>query len=131
MICSLPLHLASDCRKPGFWNTVKSFFSISRCEWLSFNASRKIIVACGGAVATSTVAADAIRELCKKNNIDADVEQMRIIEIASNLDGVDLVVTTMRIKPDFSTPYVNGMAFLTGINQEATEKKILDVLTKK
>ena len=56
---------------------------------------------------------------------------MRIIEIASNLDGVDLVVTTMRIKPDFSTPYVNGMAFLTGINQEATEKKILDVLTKK
>ncbi|RHM54060.1 PTS galactitol transporter subunit IIB [Mitsuokella sp. AF33-22] len=92
---------------------------------------KKIIVACGGAVATSTVAADAIRELCKKNNIDADVEQMRIIEIASNLDGVDLVVTTMRIKPDFSTPYVNGMAFLTGINQEATEKKILDVLTKK
>ena len=91
---------------------------------------KKIIVACGGAVATSTVAADAIRDLCKENGIDADVQQTRIIEIESNLAGVDLVVTTMRIKPSFDTPYVNGMAFLTGINKEATEQKILDVLKK-
>ncbi len=89
---------------------------------------KKIIVACGGAVATSTVAADAIRELCKDKGIDAEVQQMRIIEIESSLDGVDLVVTTMRIKPTFSTPYVNGMAFLTGINKEKTEQQILDVL---
>lgn len=89
---------------------------------------KKIIVACGGAIATSTVAADAIRELCKNNGIQADVVQMRVIEIANNLDGVDLVVTTMRIKPDFDVPYVNGMAFLTGINKDATEEKILSYL---
>ncbi len=89
---------------------------------------KKIIVACGGAVATSTVAADAIRELCKNNGIAAEVTQMRIIEIKNNLSGVDLVVTTMRIKPDFDVPYVNGMAFLTGINLEATEEKILSYL---
>lgn len=89
---------------------------------------KKIIVACGGAVATSTVAADAIRELCANNGIAADVVQMRVIEIENNLDGVDLVVTTMRIKTDFGVPYVNGMAFLTGINKEATEEKILSYL---
>ncbi len=89
---------------------------------------KKIIVACGGAVATSTVAADAIRDLCKNNGIQADVVQMRVIEIANNLNGVDLVVTTMRIKPNFDVPYVNGMAFLTGINKEATEEKILSYL---
>ena len=89
---------------------------------------KKIIVACGGAVATSTVAADAIRDLCKNNGIQADVVQMRVIEIANNLNGVDLVFTTMRIKPDFDVPYVNGMAFLTGINKEATEEKILSYL---
>ena len=44
------------------------------------------------------------------------------------LDGVDLVVTTMRIKPTFDTPYVNGMAFLTGINRAETEEKILSIL---
>ena len=37
-------------------------------------AKKKIIVACGGAVATSTVAADAVRDLCKANGIDADVQ---------------------------------------------------------
>lgn len=89
---------------------------------------KKIIVACGGAVATSTVAADAIRELCANNGIKAEVIQMRIIEIENNLDGVDLVVTTMRIKAKFDVPYVNGMAFLTGINREATEEKILSYL---
>ena len=89
---------------------------------------KKIIVACGGAVATSTVAADAIRKHNKNNGIQADVVQMRVIEIANNLNGVDLVVTTMRIKPDFDVPYVNGMAFLTGINKEATEEKILSYL---
>lgn len=93
-------------------------------------AKKKIIVACGGAVATSTVTADAVRDLCKANGIDADVQQMRIIEIEGNLAGVDLVITTMRIKPTWSTPYVNGMAFLTGINKEATEQKILDILKK-
>ena len=46
---------------------------------------KKIIVACGGAVATSTVAADAIRDLCKKHGIAADVQQMRIIEIGMSM----------------------------------------------
>lgn len=76
------------------------------------------------------MAADAVRDLCKANGIDADVQQMRIIEIESNLSGVDLVITTMRIKPTFDTPYVNGMAFLTGINKEKTEQKILEILKK-
>ena len=90
---------------------------------------KKVIVACGGAIATSTVAANAIRELCKANGVDVDILQIRMSEIESSLDGVDLVVTTMRVKKDFgSVPYVNGMAFLTGINKEATEEKILSYL---
>lgn len=89
---------------------------------------KKIIVACGGAVATSTVAAAAIRELCAKNNIPIEIMQIRMNEIESNLDGVDLIVTTMRIKKDFGKPYVNGMPFLSGINVEATEEKILSYL---
>ena len=89
---------------------------------------KKIIVACGGAVATSTVAADSIRDLFKSHGIAADVQQMRIIELDDAAAGADLVVTTMRIKPTFDAPYVNGMAFLTGMNREATEEKILSIL---
>ena len=89
---------------------------------------KKVIVACGGAVATSTVAANAIKELCKAHNIPIEIVQIRISEIEGNLDGVDLIVTTMRVKKNYGKPYVNGMAFLTGMNLEATEQKILDVL---
>ena len=39
---------------------------------------KKVIVACGGAVATSTIAANAIVELAKENNIDIEIAQVRI-----------------------------------------------------
>ena len=54
---------------------------------------KKVIVACGGAVATSTIAANAIVELAKENNIDIEIAQVRISEIASNLPA-DLIGTT-------------------------------------
>lgn len=57
-----------------------------------------------------------------------EIIQIRMSEIESNLDGVDLIVTTMRIKKDFGKPYVNGMAFLSGINKETTEEQILSYL---
>ncbi|EAA8480984.1 PTS galactitol transporter subunit IIB, partial [Salmonella enterica subsp. enterica] len=38
---------------------------------------RKVIVACGGAVATSTLAAEEIKELCEANNITLDLVQCR------------------------------------------------------
>ncbi|MCQ4010618.1 hypothetical protein FK521_28220, partial [Klebsiella pneumoniae] len=34
---------------------------------------RKVIVACGGAVATSTMAAEEIKELCADHNIELDL----------------------------------------------------------
>ena len=84
---------------------------------------KKVIVACGGAVATSTVAANAIRELCAAHDIPVEILQIRMNEIESQLDGVDLIVTTMRVKKDFGKPYV-----LSGVRVEETEQKILDVL---
>ena len=39
---------------------------------------RKIIVACGGAVATSTMAAEEIKELCQNHNIPVELIQCRV-----------------------------------------------------
>lgn len=41
---------------------------------------RKVIVACGGAVATSTMAAEEIKELCDANHIELDLVQCRVTE---------------------------------------------------
>lgn len=91
-------------------------------------SKKKIVVACGGAVATSTVAAEKIRTLLKNNNIDADVVQCRIAEIPTNAEKANLIVTTARVDRDYGVPVVHGIAFISGVNMAATEKKILDAL---
>lgn len=87
-----------------------------------------ILVACGGAVATSTLAADRVRELCRTNGITADVQQCRISELASRADTADLIVTTAKVSRDYGVPVIHGIAFVSGINIEQTEAKILEVL---
>lgn len=89
---------------------------------------KKVIVACGGAVATSTVAANKIVDLCKENGVDVEIIQCRISEIKSYLDGVSLVVPTSRLKQDLGVPVISGMPFISGIGEEELKKKILDVL---
>ena len=88
---------------------------------------KKVIVACGGAVATSTNAANKVVELCKKNNIDVEICQIRISEIESNLPA-DLIVPTSKVKRDYGVPLITGMPFISGMGVEKTEAAILKVL---
>lgn len=53
---------------------------------------RKIIVACGGAVATSTMAAEEIKELCQNHNIPVELIQCRVNEIETYMDGVQVCI---------------------------------------
>ena len=89
---------------------------------------KKILVACGGAVATSTIAAQKIREMLDEAGVKADVMQCRISELQSNLQGTDLIVTTAKVTRDYGVPIIHGVAFITGINVDLTKQKILDVL---
>ena len=68
---------------------------------------KKVIVACGGAVATSTIAANKGVELCKKNGIDVEICQIRISEIESNLSGAVLIVPTSKVKRDYGIPVIS------------------------
>ncbi|MBF0778845.1 PTS galactitol transporter subunit IIB [Streptococcus cuniculi] len=90
---------------------------------------KKVIVACGGAVATSTVAANRIKELCTNNGIDLNLVQCRVNEIESHLSGTDLICTTMRVKKTYGAiPVLTVMGFISGINEEKLEEDILGYL---
>lgn len=90
---------------------------------------RKIIVACGGAVATSTMAAEEIKELCEANNIRVELVQCRVNEIETYMDGVDLICTTAKVDRTFGDiPVVHGMPFISGVGIEALQQKILTIL---
>ncbi|MDY0970860.1 PTS galactitol transporter subunit IIB [Siccibacter turicensis] len=90
---------------------------------------RKVIVACGGAVATSTLAAQEIQELCDEYQIALELVQCRVNEIDTYLDGVDLICTTARVDRTFGdVPVVHGMPFVSGVGIEALRQKILILL---
>lgn len=91
---------------------------------------KRVLVACGGAVATSTLAADRVRQLCKENGIAVDVQQCRISELGGRAEQADLIVTTAKVSRDYGVPVIHGIAFVSGINVEQTEANILEVLGK-
>ena len=95
-------------------------------------AKKKVIVACGGAVATSTITANKVVELAKENGIDIEICQIRISEIASNLDSnTVLIVSTSRVKRDYGVPLISGMPFISGVKLEETKAAILKVLKER
>ncbi|WP_018924606.1 PTS sugar transporter subunit IIB [Salsuginibacillus kocurii] len=93
-------------------------------------AKKKVLVACGAGVATSTVVNGAIEELAKDNNLDVDLVQIKIAEVEGHVDTADLLVTTAMTKKEYPFPVINAQSFLTGINMEGTKQEIVDALKK-
>lgn len=91
---------------------------------------KTILVACAGAVATSTVAAQKIRELCAREKIPVEVIQCRVSELSANSDRADVIVTTSKVTKDFGKPLISGIAFISGVGLEKTEKSIIEALKK-
>ncbi|MEZ9450609.1 PTS galactitol transporter subunit IIB [Vibrio splendidus] len=93
--------------------------------------TKTIIVACGGAVATSTMAAEEIKDLCKENGISIEIIQCRVSEIESNLsDDIALICTTARLDKEFGDiPIFHGMPFISGVGIEKLKEDILNVLS--
>ena len=86
---------------------------------------KKVIVACGGAIATSTIAGQKVKELSVKINIPVEIVQCRISEIDAFLNGI---ITTSKVRKEYGIPLLHGMPFVSGIGVEALEEKITKVL---
>ena len=89
---------------------------------------KKILVACGAGIATSTVVCGKVEQLVKDNNIDAEIIQCKIAEVASKQDEADLIVSTTILPTTYKIPAIIATSYITGINTKALEQKILDHL---
>lgn len=87
-----------------------------------------VLVACGTAIATSTVVAISIEEAMKERGIPVTTRQCKAAEVGGRLEGVDLVVTTTSLNGNFGVPVIQTLAFLTGIGKQDVIDKIADVL---
>ncbi|WP_203623665.1 MULTISPECIES: PTS sugar transporter subunit IIB [unclassified Lacticaseibacillus] len=92
---------------------------------------KRVLVACGNGIATSTVVASKIRDYLQEKGIQADTTQTRLTEVPGKVEGYDLLVTTGEYDGDTKgVPYIKGMSLLTGIGADDTLKAIGDQLSK-
>ncbi|HZW03810.1 MAG TPA: PTS sugar transporter subunit IIB [Anaerolineaceae bacterium] len=90
---------------------------------------KMILIACGTAVATSTVVAKAIEEACKQAGIPIRTRQCKASEVPALVQqGADLVVTTTPVPNNLGIPVIQGLPFLTGIGKDAVLRQIVDTL---
>ncbi len=88
---------------------------------------KRILVACGNGIATSTVVATKIREKCEENGIAVTVTQCNLLEVNAKADNFDLLVTTGKFTGgNVNIPVVGAISLLTGIGEEETLDQILD-----
>ncbi len=93
--------------------------------------TKVVLVACGTAIATSTVVAKAIEEACKKAGIRVMTRQCKAAEVPGLVQqGADLIVTTTPVPKNITIPVIQGLPFLTGIGKDQVLKQIIDVLSK-
>jgi len=90
---------------------------------------KKVLVACGNGIATSTVVAQKIRECCKENGIDVSVTQCKLLEVESRAAEYDLMVTTgMFTGGNVTIPVIGAISLLTGFGEEETMQEIINKL---
>jgi len=91
---------------------------------------KRILVACGTAIATSTVVAKALEEALKERGIDITTRQCKASEVRSLAGEADLIVTTTPVPDNLGVPVIHTLAFLTGIGKEDAIEQIITELKK-
>ena len=89
---------------------------------------KKILVACGTAVATSTVVAKKLEEKLRAKGFDVQIDQCKASEVSTKVDNYDVVVATTEVDDTRGKPFLRTLSFLTGIGVDADVEKIVKLL---
>jgi PTS system galactitol-specific IIB component len=89
---------------------------------------KKILVACGTAIATSTVVAKKLEAELQKRGIDVKIDQCKASEVGAKVQGYDLVVSTTEVDDARGKPIVRTLSFLTGIGIDKDVETIVRLL---
>ncbi len=89
---------------------------------------KRIIVACGSGIATSTILCNKIDEILDDENIDHELIQCSITEVDGYEDLGDVIVSSTQLSKQYSIPTVMGIGFITGVGEEEATQKLISIL---
>ena len=81
-----------------------------------------ILVACGSGVATSTVAQEAVKQICSEAGISV---KSTMSEIQSKQDDVDLIMVTTNYRKPVNKPLIKVFGLISGIGEDKIKEEIV------
>ena len=94
---------------------------------------KKILLACGSGICTSTAARKKVEEMLDANGYAGQykIVQCAIAEAKANCEkGADLLIATTVEPEGLPCPYVNGVPFLTSVGKALAEQQVLEVMAR-
>lgn len=93
---------------------------------------KKILLACGTGVATSTVVVNRLNEAMKKRGLEGTFTtvQCKVAEVASKAANFDIVIANTRPPAGLTVPVINGLPLLTGVGAEKVWDEVAELLRK-
>lgn len=91
----------------------------------------RIVVACGSGVATSEMVAAKVSRLIEAAGERADVVAVEMDGLDEALVGADAYVAVVKTDAAYGIPVINGVAFVTGMNQDEELARLLEIVRDK
>ena len=91
---------------------------------------KKILVACAGGVATSTVVKSKLKKALDNAGLAGtyELEQCKVADAPAKSHSADLLIETTQIVGSFGCPAFSGIPFLTGSGVDKLMSQLLPVL---
>jgi len=93
-------------------------------------SERRVLVACGTAIATATVVAEKVKEIAKEAGIPVRVVQCKAAEVRGRISTFNphAIVATTPVPKDLGIPVLSGVPFLSGVGMDELKAQILEAL---
>ncbi|MCG8485173.1 MAG: PTS sugar transporter subunit IIB [Clostridia bacterium] len=92
--------------------------------------AKKILIACGTGICTSTMATKKLMAGLERKGKENHVitVQCKVSELASKANDYDLIISTTQVPSGIKVPVVQGVAFLTGVGVDKVVDEIIEIL---
>lgn len=93
---------------------------------------KKILVACGSGIATSTAVNNKIKNALDDNGYRGkyELKQIKINDASRLSKDYDLLIATTQEPPNLQCEYMSAVPFLTGVNMSKSVERLLEVMAE-
>lgn len=93
---------------------------------------KKILVACGSGIATSTAVNNKIKTALDENGYKGKyvLNQIKVSEAPRLSKDHDLLISTTQAPAGLDCEYISGVPFLTGVGVQKTIERLLEFMKK-